>query len=232
VRTSPARVAASVLIAVATAIVILAVAILPFLNPLWVSFEQDRTATSGTGPTTWSDADTRMATSAILGDLLLWRGNFEVEVRGEPVLSAAERGHMLDVRRVFALFGIVAVVSAVGLVAAHRRVDRRAFWQAVRAGSLAVAGAVVAIGLLALVAFDALFELFHRVLFAGGNYTFDPSTDRLVQLFPYRFWVETAFAVGAAIVGIGVLAAWLAGRRRSEPVDRLTVPRRQPEAAR
>ena len=42
-----------------------------------------------------------------------------------------------------------------------------------------------------------LFELFHRIFFAGGSYTFDPATDRLVQLFPFRFWQETAIVVGA-----------------------------------
>jgi hypothetical protein len=36
------RVAASIVVAVATAVVILALAILPFLNPAWVSFEQGR----------------------------------------------------------------------------------------------------------------------------------------------------------------------------------------------
>jgi uncharacterized membrane protein len=58
----------------------------------------------------------------------------------------------------------------------------------------------VALGAVAFVAFDALFELFHVLLFPGGSYTFDPRTERLVQLFPFRFWFETSVALGALIL--------------------------------
>jgi len=62
-------------------------------------------------------------------------------------------------------------------------------------------------------AFDAAFEVFHRLFFAGGTYLFDPATDRLVQLFPFKFWDETTMAVGAVIVAISLLVAFVAGRR-------------------
>jgi integral membrane protein (TIGR01906 family) len=63
------------------------------------------------------------------------------------------------------------------------------------------------------VAFDAAFEVFHRLFFAGGTYLFDPRTDRLVQLFPETFWSETATAVGAVILVLALGTAWFAGRR-------------------
>jgi integral membrane protein (TIGR01906 family) len=205
------RVAASVVVAVATAVVILALAILPFLNPVWVSFEQGRSqaaAWSGFSPT-----ELRTATDAILADLILGPPDFDVEIGGRPVLNAQERGHMQDVRGVFVGFGLVALVSVVVVAAARRRAGgQAAFWRPVRAGAVGIAGAVVAIGLIGLVAFDAAFEAFHRLFFAGGNYTFDPATDRLVQLFPYQFWVETSFAVGAVALVLAAVAALLAQR--------------------
>jgi integral membrane protein (TIGR01906 family) len=206
------RVAASVVVAVATAIVILALAILPFLNPAWVSFEQGRSrADAWTG---FSPAELRIASDAILSDLLLGPPDFDVEVRGEPVLDQRERGHMADVRGVFVAFGLTALISAAALAAAHRlgTGDAR-FWRPVRAGAIGIAGALVALGLVGLFAFDAAFETFHRLFFAGGNYTFDPATDRLVQLFPYQFWVETSLAVGVVSLILAGITAMLAQRR-------------------
>jgi uncharacterized membrane protein len=99
------------------------------------------------------------------------------------------------------------------LISASRRRDRAATWRAVRRGALSLAVGVVALGAVALVAFDALFEAFHEILFPAGSYTFDPGTERLVQLFPFQFWQETAIVVGAVIiVGCGLVAV-LAGRQ-------------------
>jgi integral membrane protein (TIGR01906 family) len=205
------RVAASIVVAVATAIVILALAILPFLNPAWVSFEQGRSrADAWTG---FSPSELRTATDAILADLLLGPPEFDVEIRGEPVLAAEERGHMTDVRGVFVAFGLLALVSAVALAAAHRLGrGAAAFWRPVRAGAIGATAAVIAIGLVGMYAFDAVFEAFHSLFFAGGNYTFDPATDRLVQLFPYQFWMETSFALGVVVLILATLVAWLAQR--------------------
>jgi integral membrane protein (TIGR01906 family) len=63
-------------------------------------------------------------------------------------------------------------------------------------------------------AFDAAFEVFHRLFFPAGSYTFDPRTDKLVQLFPEAFWSETAIFVGVAIL-VAAIATWWFARRRA-----------------
>jgi integral membrane protein (TIGR01906 family) len=197
-------------IGLATAIVIVTIAILPFLSPQWVALEQNRSqATLWTGFTT---DQLRTATDAILADLVLG-GDFAVQLGGQPVLNERERAHMADVRTVFRGLWLLAIVSAVVLVAAGRRRDRRATWRAVRAGALGLTVGVVILGGVALVAFDQLFETFHEVFFPAGSFLFDPRTDRLVQLFPFQFWQETAIVVGAVIIGIALGVAFVAGRR-------------------
>ena len=62
--------------------------------------------------------------------------------------------------------------------------------------------------------FDQAFELFHTLFFPAGSYNFDPGTERLVQLFPYQFWVETTIAVGTLVVALSLLLWWF-GRRRA-----------------
>jgi integral membrane protein (TIGR01906 family) len=204
------RTAASVLVAIATAIVVLSVAIVPFLSPAWVTFEQGRSeAAAWTG---YSPSQLQAATGAILSDLVFGPPNFDVQVNGTPVLNARERGHMADVRRVFVGLAILAVASAVLLVVAGLlRTGRLA--RPVRAGVAGLATGVVAVGLIGAFAFDLAFEVFHRLFFAGGTYTFDPRTDRLVQLFPERFWFETSMAVGVLILLLCAGVWWLAGRR-------------------
>ena len=201
------------MIALATGVAIVTLAILPFLTPQWVAFEQGRAnATAWTG---YSTEELRVATDAILSDLVFGPPDFDVEVGGEPVLVERERGHMRDVRSVFVGSWLLAGVSVLVLAVAAIRGDRHVAWQAVQRGALVLAGAVVVLGVVALVAFDLLFELFHRILFPPGSFTFDPATERLVQLFPFQFWQEIAILVGIAIVVLSLGIAAIAGRRAS-----------------
>jgi integral membrane protein (TIGR01906 family) len=71
-------------------------------------------------------------------------------------------------------------------------------------------------GVFAVVAFDAAFEVFHRLFFSAGSYSFDPAHDRLVQLFPEQFWSEISIAVGAVVIAVAVVTAWQAGRRATQ----------------
>lgn len=212
------------LLASATALVLLGASVAPFLTPALVRFEQDRAgagALTGYGP-----GELDIVTGALLGDVVLWRGDFDVSVGGAPVLTEPERAHMRDVRGVFAGFWLLVGAAAVVLIAAFRRSRgaeaRFALWRAVLGGARALAVAILVLGAFVVVAFDAAFELFHRLFFSAGSYTFDPRTDRLVQLFPYQFWSETAMAVGAVALGLAILTAWRAwrhaGAAQSAPV--------------
>jgi integral membrane protein (TIGR01906 family) len=210
----------SIVVALATAVVIVAGSLLPFFNPVWIGFEQRRAeALAWTG---FSDAELSQATNAIFADLVVGPPDFDVAIGGEPVLNERERGHMRDVRTVFLAFWVLSAASAIVLVVGWRRTraapDGAArYWRAIRRGASGLAVVVVAIGVLALVAFDALFELFHTLFFPGGSYTFDPRTERLVQLFPSRFWFETSLAAGAVMVLVCGAVALFARRRRGAP---------------
>jgi hypothetical protein len=218
---------ASVAIGLATGVVIGAVALVPFLNPVWVSFEQGRSgALVATG---FTPEELRTATDSILADLVLGPPDFDVAVRDQPVLNERERGHMRDVRGVFAGFAALAAAGAAilagGWLATRNRPAARAdYRRAVRRGATGLGIGVVGVGIVSLVAFDAVFELFHRLFFAG-NYTFDPSTERLVQLFPLGFWSETAFAAGGVILvlAVGVRTTARPGSRRRSDASAVAV---------
>ena len=196
------------------AIVVVAIAILPFLSPAWFAFEQGRTNAAALAG--YSEADLRTATNAILHDLVLGPPDFAVEIAGAPVLGARERAHMRNVRDTFAGFGLLAVAAALvvvaGVVGARRMGHVERAWSAIGTGMRVLVVAIAVAGVVATVAFDAAFEVFHRLFFPGGSYTFDPRTDRLVQLFPFEFWSETTIVLGAVIVVLAVIVAIAAGR--------------------
>ncbi len=208
---------ADLVISVAVALAIVALVMPLFLNPVWVAFEQGRAeATAWTG---FDERELRVVTDSILTDLVLGPPDFDVRSGGVQVLNERERSHMRDVRTVFigffAVTGILVVAAmAIGL-ARRRGTDASGTWRPVRNGGLGLIVSLVLGGGLALVAFDQLFEVFHQLFFAGGSYTFDPATERLVQLFPFRFWEETAIALGALAIVVAAAVAAVAHRRAS-----------------
>ena len=204
---------ASILVGGATAIVIVAVAVVVFFNPAWVAFEQDRTGVPEL--IGYTPEQVRSATNAILGEMVFGPGTFAVEVNGQPVLNERERGHMADVRRVVTWFVFLTIAAIVGLVIAYRRAakPRAWYWQSVGAGALLLAAGVLSAGVFVLLFFDQTFELFHRLLFPAGSYSFDPLNERLVQLFPMTFWSETAIALSVVLIGISLVVAAFALRR-------------------
>lgn len=221
-RTLPGRLA-TLGTGVATALALLGLAILLFLNPVWVGFAQDRAeAAAWTG---LSRPELRTLTDGILADLVLGPPAFDVSLDGStPALNERERGHMRDVRSAFtAFYAAVAVALAllVGSFVLARGTEARArWWHRLAAAGRAIAVITVALGVVALVAFDAAFDLFHALFFPPGTYLFDPRTERLVQLFPQRFWVETTIAVGAVALVLALALAWVA-RRRAAALDAL-----------
>lgn len=205
---------AALLTGLAATLVIVALAILPFLSPAWVGFAQTRAqAEAWTG---WTTEQLRSVTDEILADLVIGPPAFDVTLDGQPVLKESERGHMRDVRGVF--FGFFAVAAAAAILlavlylGARGAVARRRFWRRLARTGIVIVAVTVVGGALGVVLFDAAFTLFHQVFFPGGNWMFDPRTDRLVQLFPQSFWVESTVAVGVAIIGLAVLlwavASW------------------------
>jgi len=216
---------AALVIGVSAALVIVALAILPFLTPVWMSFGQTRAqATAWTG---FTDAQLRYVTDSIVRDLVFGPPDFGATLPGEttPVLSDAERAHMRDVRGVFAGFYAVAIGGAVVLAAAfllaRGRVARARLWRLLSRSGTVIALVTVVGGGIGVFVFDQAFTLFHEIFFPGGNWAFDPRKDRLVQIFPDQFWSETTVAVGVVIIALALGLRWL-GRRRAASLDQGT----------
>jgi integral membrane protein (TIGR01906 family) len=206
------RRAAGVAIGISTALVIAGASVLAFLNPIWVGFEQERTGADRL--TGYTLDDVHRVTNAVLGELIVGPATFLQQVGATNVFDPKEREHLADVHNVMLLFyGLVIVALVVLVIAAFRMRDLALLWRAVGYGSGVLAIAVLIIGPLFALFFDTAFDIFHRLFFASGSYTFDPLTERLVQLFPDQFWSETSIALGVVLLVISGATAFFALQR-------------------
>ena len=144
------------------------------------------------------------------------------------LFNQREVAHMKDVKHL--IWGTYAVAALAGLylltatTAGFTRQGPAFTPQLARLllfGGLATLGIIAAIGGFALVGFDTLFLLFHRISFANDLWQLNPRTDYLLIMFPLGFWFDATMRVAlTATAGALLLTAITAGyhlhqRRRS-----------------
>lgn len=190
---------------IGTAIVILGAAAAIMLLPpvMSVGLEiGDSAAILGVSPEV-----ARRASELSVQELLIGPGSFTFAVTpgGPPFYGPAEAAHMQNVRVVvYGFFGLV-LAGAVAVVLSTRRMPGRDVLRAIRRGATGLVLVLVAVGIGLVVAFDALFTLFHRIVFPGGGWQFDPTTQRIVQLYPAPFWEFAAGTLAVSSIAIGIL---------------------------
>lgn len=134
--------------------------------------------------------------------------------------TADELSHMTDVRRVFdgakILIPAGLFVMAIRLQRARSR-NAATMFRLMRDGAIAAGVAVVVVGVIAAVAFDAAFLLFHQVFFPQGNFLFDPATSNLLRLYPDWYWQGITFRIGLSFIALAAAVAVAAavGLRRT-----------------
>jgi Protein of unknown function (DUF1461) len=212
---------ASLVVGLATALAIIGAALLLLMEPFYIHAGLD--AAGSAGILGVSSSETYRLSDQTVAELFVGPGRFREQWQGpcpagascqsQPFYDAAEIHHMQDVRTV--LWGFLTVVGGalallvVGLAVARQR---RWFWEAVGRGAAALAVGTVVVGTLFAVAFDPMFTLFHEIFFPGGDWAFDPATERLVQLYPIPFWELTTAAL-AALTLLGGLVVWSLAHR-------------------
>ena len=161
------------------------------------------------------------ASALSVQELLFGPGTFTFATTpgGPPFYGPAEAGHMQNVRVVVYMFFGIVLAGAIAVALSTRRMSRSDALRAFRSGATGLVLVLLAVGIGLVVAFDALFTLFHRIVFPGGGWQFDPATQRIVQLYPTAFWEFAAgtLAVLSVAIGIVVIAATTLLLRRVGP---------------
>ena len=204
-----------ILLSLATAITILAVALVLLLTPFWTHFALG--ASSSVAPTGGGQAAVDASDQTVRALVTLRRFDFAA-ADGSPMYTAEEQGHMRDVQVVLYGFLLVAVVSLVFVVVSLWRAMRDAGrWRAVARGGIWLIVAMIVLGLFAFFAFETVFTLFHEIFFPGGNWAF-PDTSNLIRLYPEPFWELSSAALGTLAIA-GSLVVWFLARRRAAALE-------------
>jgi integral membrane protein (TIGR01906 family) len=201
------------LISAGTAVAILGAALLILLTPVYLHAALDAARSpeflGATREQTLQLSD-RTVTELVFGP-----GTFAFAgPDGAPFYDPAEAAHLRDARAVLYLFLLVAVAG--GVVALWNLIRRRRdpqVWRRVSRGAGVLAVTLTVVGGVFAVTFDAAFELFHRIFFPGGNWAFDPTRERLVQLYPIPFWQIVVGSLAVLAIGGGIVVWWVARRR-------------------
>lgn len=141
------------------------------------------------------------------------------DAEGNPLFTAAEVGHMTDVKMVLlistaavCLLLILAVLSSLSL----RRSAPGAVRRAVFAGCWVTLTVMIALGVAGALGWQQLFTGFHEVFFPQGNWAFR-ADDTLIRLYPPQFWVDAAATVLAVVVmllSLLLIMTWPTAARR------------------
>ena len=129
----------------------------------------------------------------------------------EPLYTPREISHLADVRdrliwmnrvQLLSVLYVLTYMSAVVLWS--REVSLRGLAWATAAASVLTLAAVGAAAALSMSGFEVAWEQFHEVFFTD-NYRFNPLTDRLIQIYPDRFWESITFFIGVMIAAEALL---------------------------
>jgi integral membrane protein (TIGR01906 family) len=204
-------------------VILLTLALPPFIilsnlyivmNPAYVYFEYGR---PDFPPADRYDLASRTANS--VATVRFVRGEIPLDtLKGLGVYNEREIKHLVDVQVVasralmaHALLGFLILLALVVLL--RSRETRALAPRGLLNGAILTLAFFGAVGLFALVAFNAFFVVFHRLFFEGDTWLFAYS-DSLIQFYPIRFWEDAAYilvggaVIEAIVIGVGAYV-WL-----------------------
>jgi integral membrane protein (TIGR01906 family) len=136
-------------------------------------------------------------------------------LNGSMVYNEREVAHMADVQAVFQLVLRVWQFALILLIFLEfvlwKKGEQTTVTAVLRDGGLLTSGIILTIGLLAIFAWQAWFEMFHRLFFEDGSWLFF-YTDALIRLFPIEFWFDSVITLSILSLVAGLALALLSWR--------------------
>lgn len=118
-----------------------------------------------------------------------------------PDLPMSSQGaiHFADVKRIFDLVQILAIVTGIGTLVTVWRMRWRS------KGYLKVAGigtllVPVVLGVTAALNWERFFIGFHELVFSNDYWLFDPVTDPVIRILPEAYFMHCAILIGVIVV--------------------------------
>ncbi len=122
-------------------------------------------------------------------------------------IRASESGlsHFAEVKQIFNMIYLAGAVSLVIVIVSFIIKSHLGELKYLRNCTIITVVLPLAVGIFALINFDALFLIFHKVVFSNDDWLFDPVTDPIINMLPETFFLQCALIIictmllGAAI---------------------------------
>ncbi|MCL4254381.1 MAG: DUF1461 domain-containing protein, partial [Anaerolineae bacterium] len=99
----------------------------------------------------------------------------------------------------------------IGLLAWRKNDTRTAMRNGIFTGGIGIITLIITIVIMAIIAWDTFFTLFHTLLFESGTWQFLYS-DTLIRLFPEKFWFDAALTIGILTSLFAIVLLAITGR--------------------
>ena len=140
----------------------------------------------------------------------------QVDIYGieQPLFSEKEILHMRDVKGLFKLVDraqeisgvIIVTYIAFGILSLRKGFISRMTRTLWKSSIISLLGFIL-IGVTLIVAFPVIFITFHELSFSNDFWLLDPTTDKLVQLFPAGFWSDATMLLAITSIAETILIA-------------------------
>lgn len=122
--------------------------------------------------------------------------------------------HFYEVKRLFILDYVIAMITAVGSFFYLRYIKKnKLFWKLVRPFQVAIAVPFVVLFMIA-VSFDQLFVAFHKVFFNNDAWLFNPSTDPIILALPETFFMH-CFILAFVFIELQIIFGYFYTKRKA-----------------
>lgn len=146
-----------------------------------------------------------------------------------PSLRASASGisHFAECKDIFNaiyLAGAICLVLTVIIFIIKRHNDE---YKYLRTSAVITLVLPLIVGAAAAINFDALFLLFHKLVFNNDDWLFDPATDPIINLLPEEFFLQCAIIIVATmIIGAVIVLITFFVRKKKRKVEHL-LPRKK-----
>ncbi len=144
-----------------------------------------------------------------------------VEVNGalQPFFNQREIDHMVDVRVLYHnvllirdVLGLFLIINLITTFLLDKRLDAQRLLYGILGVTVVLGAILMAIGLYAILDFDAFWTQFHHVFFTNDLWLLDPRTDNLINLVPTGFFIDLIVTIVTVfIVALGSVVVLLKG---------------------
>lgn len=133
-----------------------------------------------------------------------------------PDFPSSESGlfHFYEVKRLFILDYVIALVTAVGSSFYLYYIKKnQLFWKLVRPFQVGIAVPFVVLFMIA-VSFDQLFVAFHKLFFNNDDWLFNPSTDPIILALPETFFMH-CFILAFVLIEIQIVFGYFCAKKKA-----------------